>query len=380
MALAESVSPPLRKPLRLWPGITAAVLGVLVMLLMPVLAPSRGMFSILSLAAAGLLVVVWWLFFSRAPWVERVGALALIAIAAVATKFFVHESLSVLFYIVGLPVLLFVLVAWATITRGFETKRRRAWLIPAIALGGLLLTARTVRRRLAERGDGLRMALDADGRGSAARRAEPSVAETSVAAPSVAEPAEPTEPADATDPSALRPAARTATRTRMARLPRPPSRRHRARRAHRNRLVERAARRALATPGRAGMVVVRGRRRQVLHAGAARRGRAGHLLRPRDRRADLDPSRHRAVLRGGRRRRPARDTRASRRPRLHRRRDRDRQRARRARRLGRVVAQRRGRRRQECPGLGNRRLAARRGRRPHRCGRGQTGLLRPRHR
>ena len=33
----------------------------------------------------GLAIVVWWLFFSRAPWSERVGALVLMVVALFAT-------------------------------------------------------------------------------------------------------------------------------------------------------------------------------------------------------------------------------------------------------------------------------------------------------
>ncbi len=44
------------------------------------------MYAVLSGAALGLVIVVWWLFFSRAPWLERVGALVLMPLAVVATQ------------------------------------------------------------------------------------------------------------------------------------------------------------------------------------------------------------------------------------------------------------------------------------------------------
>ena len=39
-------------------------------------------------------IVVWWLFFSRAPWLERVGAIVLMVVAVLATRTVVHESIA----------------------------------------------------------------------------------------------------------------------------------------------------------------------------------------------------------------------------------------------------------------------------------------------
>ena len=42
---------------------------------------------------AALAIVVWWLFFSRAPWSERVGAIVLMIVALFATSRVLHESM-----------------------------------------------------------------------------------------------------------------------------------------------------------------------------------------------------------------------------------------------------------------------------------------------
>ena len=69
-----------RKPLRLWPGVLAAVmLGLL--LFLPVVFPSTRIFAILGGIAGGLVIVVWWTFFSRAPWSERLGAIVLMIVS-----------------------------------------------------------------------------------------------------------------------------------------------------------------------------------------------------------------------------------------------------------------------------------------------------------
>jgi hypothetical protein len=87
---AERIS---RQPLRLWPGVVAVSLQWLVRFVVPVVVPDAAGTAILGGLVGGLLVVVWWLFFSRAPWFERVGALVLMAVALVATARVVHESI-----------------------------------------------------------------------------------------------------------------------------------------------------------------------------------------------------------------------------------------------------------------------------------------------
>ena len=109
----------------------------------------------------------------------------------------------------------------------------------------------------------------------------------------------------------------------------PDARRHRSRRADRDRLVQVAAGRAVAPADRTGLVVLRRRRRRPLHAGAARRRRGRRRLQGEHRRAGVAAPRRGALLGVEWRRRSARDADAQPRPRLHVRRDRHRQRARR---------------------------------------------------
>ena len=84
-----------RKPLRLWPGVAAAVLLLLARFGLPRVFPEQAIYGILGAVVAGLLILVWWLFFSRAPWSERIGAVVLMVVAVYGTQYIVHESISV---------------------------------------------------------------------------------------------------------------------------------------------------------------------------------------------------------------------------------------------------------------------------------------------
>ena len=68
------------RPLRLWPGVVAVVIQWLAWMVLPVVAPGMGATAALTAVAAGGIVLLWWLFFSRAPWVERLGAVAVMAL------------------------------------------------------------------------------------------------------------------------------------------------------------------------------------------------------------------------------------------------------------------------------------------------------------
>ena len=124
-------------PLRLWPGVAAALLLVLVALGVPVLMPDAAIFGVLGGVALGVVILLWWLFLSRAPWSERVGALVLMVIAVFAVRPIVHDSIvSGLLFVCSIPVLSLALVAWAAASRRLSNGPRRASMIAAILLGG----------------------------------------------------------------------------------------------------------------------------------------------------------------------------------------------------------------------------------------------------
>ena len=138
-----------RKPLRLWPGVALAMLVVLVRFIAPFF-PDGAMIGLLGAVAGGALILLWWLFFSRAPWVERLGAVVLMIVAVFATYFVVHESIrggmmgNMLPIILAVPSMPVALVAWAVATRGLSAGPRRVALVATILLVcGLFTIIRT---------------------------------------------------------------------------------------------------------------------------------------------------------------------------------------------------------------------------------------------
>jgi outer membrane protein assembly factor BamB len=147
MAQTDASNP--RQPLRLWPGVVAAVLLCVVRFLIPVFVPRAAAWGMLGGAVCALAIVVWWVFFSRAPWSERLGAIALMIVAIVATKRFVHVSVAtgmmgMMLPMYAIPVLSVALVAWAVASRRLSDGLRRASMVATILLAcGVFTLLRT---------------------------------------------------------------------------------------------------------------------------------------------------------------------------------------------------------------------------------------------
>jgi outer membrane protein assembly factor BamB len=147
--IGEAESEPFRASqtsLRLWPGVALAIALALFGYAVPILVPDAEVssFSVASIGriagiAGAVAILVWWLFFSRAPWAERAGAIVLMIIALLMTRLIAHESIAGagrgrLLYVWALPILSLVLVVWAVATRRFSDGVRRSALAAAILL------------------------------------------------------------------------------------------------------------------------------------------------------------------------------------------------------------------------------------------------------
>ena len=130
--------PASRQPLRVWPGVVVAVLLVL-MRLMPIVVDEVMPIAMMGAVVGGLLILLWWLFLSRAPWSERLGVAALMIVALFATPRLVHESIAggamgFLFYVWAIPALGVALVAAVAASRRLSSRSRVASIVAAILL------------------------------------------------------------------------------------------------------------------------------------------------------------------------------------------------------------------------------------------------------
>ncbi len=134
-AVSLNTSTP-HRPLRLWPGVVVAVLLVLFKLVSPLFADGPPL-AFLGGLVGGLLISLWWLLFSRARWFERLGAVALSAVALFVTSRFLHTSLAdarVLFAILAIPALGLAFVAWAVASQRLADRFRRLSMVATILI------------------------------------------------------------------------------------------------------------------------------------------------------------------------------------------------------------------------------------------------------
>jgi len=144
------------QPLRLWPGVVAVAMQWLLWFVIPVVAPDTTFFGVaaqvVGVAAGvlcGLAIVVWWLFFSRARWSERLGAIAVMSVTIIATRSIVHVSIQngmmgMMLVVYAFPTLSLAFVGWAVVSRRLSDGPRRAAMVASILLGcGVWTLART---------------------------------------------------------------------------------------------------------------------------------------------------------------------------------------------------------------------------------------------
>ncbi len=145
MATAQTDELNRRMPLRLWPGVVLVVLQWLARFGVPLVLPEAMPYGVIGALFCGLALVAWWVFFSRAPWSERLGAIVLIVAAMFGTSRLIHESIATgmmgfMFVIVAIPLLSLAFVVWAVASRGLADGPRRATMVATILLACGLLT------------------------------------------------------------------------------------------------------------------------------------------------------------------------------------------------------------------------------------------------
>ncbi len=131
--------PTLQKPLRLWPGVVAAILMVLVTFGAPMVDPDAAIFGLLGAVLCGLIILIWWTFFSRATWLERLGTVALMVVAVLATSLVVDGSvrggmMGMMLGVFSVPLLGLALVVGVVAGRHLAPGRRRTAIVATILL------------------------------------------------------------------------------------------------------------------------------------------------------------------------------------------------------------------------------------------------------
>jgi len=125
------------------------VLLCLLRYVVPLVAADLGFYGFVGAAVCALSIVVWWLVFSRAAWLERVGAIVLMVVAVFAVSPLVHESIrggmmGMMLPVYSIFVLPPALVVWAVATQRLSDNVRRASLVVTVLLAcGVFLLLRT---------------------------------------------------------------------------------------------------------------------------------------------------------------------------------------------------------------------------------------------
>lgn len=127
-----------RLPPRLWPGIAAIAMQWFLWRAVPALWPDATFVGYIGgLGVCTLAVLLWWLFFSRAPWLDRLGAILLIALGMLATWRLLDRSVAtgmmgMMYGFYAVPGLSIALVAGAAIGGRLSAGPRRAILAALI--------------------------------------------------------------------------------------------------------------------------------------------------------------------------------------------------------------------------------------------------------
>jgi outer membrane protein assembly factor BamB len=127
------------KPLRLWPGVAIVVVQLAAWFGLPILDPDLVIYAVAAGFAGGLALIVWWLFFSRALWFDRIGAIVVMVVAMAATWSFLDVSMATgamgaIFPMLALPGLCLAFVLWAVASPHMPVRLRRPTMVVAIAL------------------------------------------------------------------------------------------------------------------------------------------------------------------------------------------------------------------------------------------------------
>jgi outer membrane protein assembly factor BamB len=131
------ITHPTQRPLRLWPGIAIVMATWLTRVVAPlagISAAAEFMLRVLGGFACALAVLIWWVGFSRASWLERVGVIAVLVAVLAATRALGDPSMLVWFLWYAAPVLSLAAVVGAVAARTLSDRKRLLVMAAAIVL------------------------------------------------------------------------------------------------------------------------------------------------------------------------------------------------------------------------------------------------------
>lgn len=123
----------------LWPGVIMVILQWLLRFGLPEIAPAAIVIGVFGGVLLGIAIIIWWAFFSRAPKIERWGAIVLMVAALVATSFILHISIAtanmgLMYVFYSIPVMCLAFVIWAVVTSRLSDKIRRITMVITILM------------------------------------------------------------------------------------------------------------------------------------------------------------------------------------------------------------------------------------------------------
>lgn len=135
------MEPTKQKPLRLLPGVIIVIIQWLLWFVVPsfVHGDQVTMIRVFGGLIGGLAVVIWWVFFSRAPWFDRLSAGFLMIASFLVTAQFLDKSIAttmmgLMFVVYSVPFMCLVFVAWAVLSRNTSKGIQRATMTVTIIL------------------------------------------------------------------------------------------------------------------------------------------------------------------------------------------------------------------------------------------------------
>lgn len=135
-----TMSPYDRRPLRLLPGVIAAGIVLVARFVVPAVIPDAFVVGMIAALAGAAAIAGWWVFFSRAAGIERIGAVAVTLLAFFAIRPLLHPSIAggmmgMMFPVYAIPpVLAPAFVVWAAATRNRSDVFRRVTMVATIFL------------------------------------------------------------------------------------------------------------------------------------------------------------------------------------------------------------------------------------------------------